>query len=115
MGLLAGDNLGLNSILGFSESFNNTYYCRFCKVSKASARIDFDEKKLREENYENDLIYLDPKNTGIKEVSAWDNVNSFETKKKYYCDWLHDGPEGAAGVDMTLILDYYINKKSRSL
>lgn len=33
--LIFGDNLGLNTILEFSESFSANYYCRFCKVSKS--------------------------------------------------------------------------------
>lgn len=32
--LILGDNLGLNSILGFSESFTLSHYCRICKASK---------------------------------------------------------------------------------
>lgn len=30
MGLLLGDNLGLNITLGFSKSFSSHYFCRFC-------------------------------------------------------------------------------------
>jgi len=29
-----GDNLGINSIFGFVESFNAHYYCRICKNIK---------------------------------------------------------------------------------
>ncbi|XP_018306226.1 uncharacterized protein, partial [Mycetomoellerius zeteki] len=32
--LIIGDNLGLNSILGFTTSFNSNFFCRFCKVTK---------------------------------------------------------------------------------
>lgn len=32
--LILGDNLGIHSILGFSESFMANYPCRFCKCSK---------------------------------------------------------------------------------
>lgn len=31
---LLGDNLGMNSILGFSESFSSNSCCRFCKIEK---------------------------------------------------------------------------------
>ena len=44
LGLLLGDNLGLKSILGFIESFNATYYCRFCKNSKTEIQCKFREK-----------------------------------------------------------------------
>jgi len=32
LGLVLGDNLGLNSILGFVESFSSNFYCRICSV-----------------------------------------------------------------------------------
>ena len=35
---IKGDNLGLNTILGYSESFSSNYYCRICKMSKADAQ-----------------------------------------------------------------------------
>jgi len=34
LGLILGDNLGLHSVLGFTESFVAHYPCRFCKLSK---------------------------------------------------------------------------------
>ncbi|CAI6359734.1 unnamed protein product [Macrosiphum euphorbiae] len=32
--LVLGDNLGLNSILGFVESFSANHYCRICRCPK---------------------------------------------------------------------------------
>jgi len=37
LGLVLGDNLGLNSILDFTSSNASKYYCRFCKVPKEEA------------------------------------------------------------------------------
>lgn len=37
LGLILGDNLGLNCILEFSKSFSSNYYCRFCKTHKTIA------------------------------------------------------------------------------
>ena len=34
VGIICGDNLGLHSILGFSESFTATYSCSFFKMSR---------------------------------------------------------------------------------
>ncbi|CAI6347439.1 unnamed protein product [Macrosiphum euphorbiae] len=34
LGLVLGDNLGLNSILGFVESFSANHYCRICHCPK---------------------------------------------------------------------------------
>lgn len=38
LGLVLGDNLGLNSILEFSKSFSSNYYCQFCKTHKSIAQ-----------------------------------------------------------------------------
>lgn len=34
-----GDNLGINSIFGFVESFNAHHYCRICRNSKQNMQI----------------------------------------------------------------------------
>lgn len=107
LGLICGDNLGLNSILGFNAGFNSDYYCRLCKASKLQARIDFEEKNAREFSYDSDVCNLNSKESGIKEESVWNKVDYFKT----FTDWLHEGPEGTAGFDMALILDHYVSKK----
>ena len=38
MSHLAGDNEGLNSVMGFTEGFNANYYCRLCLVRKSDAQ-----------------------------------------------------------------------------
>lgn len=40
-----GDNLGINTMFGFNESFTSNYFCRFCRASKletASLCIEWD-------------------------------------------------------------------------
>jgi len=34
LGLVVGDNLGINSVLRFSKSFSSIYFCRFCVNDK---------------------------------------------------------------------------------
>jgi len=34
LGLILGDNLCLNSMLGFAESFSANHYCRICRLHK---------------------------------------------------------------------------------
>ncbi|XP_074111450.1 uncharacterized protein LOC141535425 [Cotesia typhae] len=56
---LLGDNLALNSLLGFNECFISDYYCRFCRASKNEARKLTVENRclLRtKQNYELDLL-----------------------------------------------------------
>ena len=46
---LTGDNLGLNGMLGFVESFTANYPCRLCKVARAC----FDEAFVEQVDAEN--------------------------------------------------------------
>lgn len=34
LAVIQGDNLGIHTLLGFSQGFRATYFCRFCKTSK---------------------------------------------------------------------------------
>jgi hypothetical protein len=40
---ILGDNLGLNSLLGYNESFSANHYCRVCRVHKQSVSQLFAE------------------------------------------------------------------------
>lgn len=44
---VTGDNLGLNSILGYVESFTAHHYCRMCLTDKATAQTVFSESDPR--------------------------------------------------------------------
>lgn len=71
LSLIIGDNLGLHSILGFSESFNANYPCRFCSCSKVECNflVIQDDSKLRnEENYSRDIAIDNLSLTGINEM-----------------------------------------------
>ena len=55
---LVGDNLGLNQLLGFVESFSANHYCRICRCHKKDMRSMIKEnvQLLRtEENYADDF------------------------------------------------------------
>lgn len=108
LGLVLGDNLGLNQILGFQEGFSAIYSCRFCKTSKFDRQWETSETNLRSrEIYESDVSEINPKNTGVKELSVWDKVQYFETSSNFAVDFLHDGPEGIFKKCMELIVNYF--------
>lgn len=44
---ITGDNLGLNSVLGYVESFSANCYCRMCLTDKVSAQTVFSEDDPR--------------------------------------------------------------------
>ena len=53
--LILGDNLGVNGILGFVESFGNTVFCRICyaspdTVSAWSKKTNLSEEPLKAMN-----------------------------------------------------------------
>lgn len=90
LGLLLGDNLGLNEMLSFVESFNAYYSGRLCKTSKDQWQKEFFKKRMREYTYESDVLLKNVTKNSIKERSIctiaiyaiWDKV--LLNKSKFY-------------------------------
>lgn len=62
LGLFLGDNLGINTVLGFALSFSANFFCRFCKVIKTTTHTQcVANLKLARtvSNYEADLAAND--------------------------------------------------------
>jgi len=113
--LILGDNAGLNSILGFEESFQSNYFCRFCRSHKndTKCQIEENEENLRNiENYVNDSSSL---SHGIKEECIWHELPNFHITKNVYCDLMHDVLEEILRYDMAEIINCLIKKKYFSL
>lgn len=113
--LILGDNLGLNSILGFNESFQSNYFCQFCKTHKDETkyRIKENEESLRNiTNYNNDCLTF---SYGIKEVCIWHELPNFHVTNNLSCDLMHDVLEGVLRYDMAQIISCLITKKYFSL
>jgi len=67
--LITGDNLGLNTILGFVESFTANYFCRICKVHRKVAYNDTTEREnlVRTQDAHEWYVRMnDPTFTGVK-------------------------------------------------
>lgn len=65
LALVTGDNLGLHSLLGFTESFNQKIFCRLCLTNRSDINFIFTENQcvLRSElNYEADISKNEKKN-----------------------------------------------------
>lgn len=78
MGIL-GDNLGINTLMGYSTSFSSLHYCRFCKINKydAQSAVILDKQLNRSmKDYEVDL-QKPYKETGIKENSEFNRLEHF--------------------------------------
>ncbi len=103
---VTGDNLGLNSILGYVESFSGNYYCRLCLVDKASAQTVYSENDPRvvlrtrltnEEHYS--YLRENPRETcyfGVKHNSILNSLSYYSVSDNFVLDIMHDILEGVA-------------------
>lgn len=111
LGLIIGDNLGLNSTLGFVESFSSNYFCRICLLSKEQTEHVCSDKvaPLRNSvNYSDHVNIGNPSLTGIKEACVFNDIPSFHVTQNYSVDLMHDLLEGVCHYDMIEILDHLI-------
>lgn len=111
LALILGDNLGLHSILGYSESFNAEFNCRFCKIKRNESHsvCEISTKLLRTpQNYSEDILLNDISRTGIKENCIFNVLPHFHATTNYSVDIMHDLLEGVCHYDMLNILKYFI-------
>lgn len=117
--LVLGDNLGLNSVCGFSKSFSANYYCRICSASKAECfeMIRENETLVRTvESYEQVLLSgADPAETGIYENCVFNNVTNFHICENMSVDVMHDVFEGICSYTLSKVLQSLIEQKIISL
>ena len=106
-GLILGDNLGLNGLLDFVESFSENYFCSICKMSKTDSQSTTTilPEMLRDKiNYETDLMINDYSMTGIKARSVFNDFPSFHVCTNFAVDEIHDIREGLAHYDMLPVI-----------
>lgn len=114
LGLIIGDNLALNSILGFTTSFNHSHFCRFCKMSKLSSGKEnqLDRSLLRTKcNYNEDILCNNLRLTGVQSECIFHNIRSFHCTTNYSVDIMHDIFEGVCHYNLCHIIKYFIEKK----
>ncbi len=112
LGLVLGDNLGLNSILGFTKSFSARFFCRFCKCSKEQSQKCNNEKNVclrNETNYSNDVSTGSLSTSGIDKESIFNRIPTFHVVRNYAIDIMHDIFEGIAHYNMAHIINYFVN------
>ncbi|XP_052003178.1 uncharacterized protein LOC127658113 [Xyrauchen texanus] len=112
---ITGDNLGLNGILGFVESFSAHYYCRLCITDKATAQTVFSEhdprvvlrsKELNEQHYKNLEDSGESSCYGIKHNSILNELKYFNIADNVVVDVMHDILEGVAQYELKLLFEY---------
>ncbi|XP_034934881.1 uncharacterized protein [Chelonus insularis] len=110
-----GDNLGMNGILGFSESFIAEYFCRCCRSTNNECSKQLVENKgsLRNiHNYEDDTRSL---STGVKEKCIFNVIPHYHCTINITWDLMHDLYLGICRYDMAKIIDHCIKKNYFSL
>lgn len=108
-----GDNLGLNGIFGFVESFGAAYCCRICHSNKEQRHSVFREDtsllRNRERYLQQIASTVDVSLTGIKEPCAWLNLKGFDFLDGCL-DLMHDYLEGCCRYVMLFVIKYLVKK-----
>ncbi|CAD6224367.1 GSCOCG00011772001-RA-CDS, partial [Cotesia congregata] len=87
--LIQGDNLGWHGLLGFTESFVATHYCRICKMKYTTMSYT--------KNYDVFIVIFRTiffPCTDMKEKCVFNKIESFHCTKNYSVDGMHDVREG---------------------
>ena len=110
---VTGDNLGVNGICGFVESFVSHHFCRHCKMhinQMRNAQTECHELLRTQQNYEDDVEIRNPTETGIKALCCLNNVEHFQVATNHAPDVMHDILEGVCGVEIHLVLASLIHE-----
>lgn len=110
---VTGDNLGVNGILGYVESFVSNHFCRHCRLHKHEMQIALlarAEQLRNAQNYEEDLLSNNLTATGIKAPCLLNDVENFHVSTNYAPDVMHDLLEGVCGIEVHLVLAALIDE-----
>ena len=108
-----GDNLGVNGICEFVESFVGNHYCRHCKLHKDDTwykTVEMPNYIRTEEDYEVDVATNNPTETGVKAACLLNEVDNFHVAKNFAPDIMHDLLEGICALEVYLVLGVLIKE-----
>ncbi|XP_041935316.1 uncharacterized protein LOC121697735 [Alosa sapidissima] len=122
---VTGDNLALNGILGFVESFSATHCCRFCLISKGEIQSIFNEDdpglvlRSRALHIEHCNALSEepalPSVYGVKKSCVLNTLEYFHNTDNYAVDIMHDLLEGVVQYELKLFFQYLIKNGYISL
>jgi hypothetical protein len=110
--LVSADNLGINSLFGFTEGFTARKFCRFCEGSREEAEHKYMENDFilhTRASYDNavqkigDATY-DQRMTRIKRSCTLNELENFHVIQNYSVDAMHDFLEGVVPLELSLLL-----------
>ena len=110
---ITGDNLGLNNLLGFTESFIADYCCRLCFMNKKERKVRHLENTSKLKNYDHyNKCLFEAKggkpSMGIKSDSCMNSLDYFCVNDNYVLDCMHDLLEGVTSKVLSLVLNRLI-------
>lgn len=117
---VACDNLALNSIHGFLESFSCDYFCSLCYATQDSIQLCFTEDcfKMRScSEYDKDVQALKSAQEplyhvrGVKRVCELNSLNGFHATENFSLDIMHIILEDVVPVEVGCVLFSLINVK----
>lgn len=117
MSQITGDNLALNSLLGFVESFSATNWCRFCLTTKEETQVKFKEdepgitlrsKELHTEHCQALQNDLQPLVYGVKKDCVFNSLSYFHSTENFAVDIMHDLLEGIVQYELKLFFQYLV-------
>jgi len=116
---IVGDNLGLNQLCGFVESFSALHFCRLCMSSKDVCNVVCKDDVLEMRNKQQYLQQLcdvvdgklTTKECGIKSSCKLNELQYFHTVDNVTVDIMHDVLEGVAPYELKLILFSFVYEK----
>ena len=109
---VAGDNLALNSLLGFIESFSVDYFCTMCTASQADIQCkfhetDFDMRSVASYNADIACVTASDSNRhshGVKADCVLNEIPHFHAVKNFSLDIMHIILEGIVSVELSCVL-----------
>lgn len=103
--LVLGDNLALNTILGYVRSFNTDGFCRVCIMTKDESKEATREIENLIRNAENYFA----NQFGVKELCVLNDLEFYKAYINFFADLMHDLFLGAFKRAINKILIYLLN------
>lgn len=108
LAFIIGDNLGLNTILGYPRSFRANYCCRICYEDISTFKNKSVENVNKIRTVENYAIHFRDLSFGIQEECVFNAISNFHVISNASVDPMHDILKGICRYDMAKILHNFI-------
>jgi len=117
---VAGDNLALNSMMGFIESFSGDYFCTLCYATRDNVQTCFVEEKFEMRTkcaYDHDVPCVTDREQsarhvrGVKRYCELNNVVGYHVTNNYCIDVMHTLLEGVVPLEIGCVLYSLMTEK----